>query len=327
MSALTNRRPATTPMRPRVNSSRRPASPEIQEGFDPLAPSPFRELVVTARDGHELAARSYEPLVRPVGAVFIAPAMAVPQSFYEPLSRFLAGHGFAVLTFDYRGLGESRRRGESLRRIDIDVVGWAERDVAAALAELRKRVGDAPITWLGHSLGGQIVPLVPNHGEAQRIITIATGSGYWRQNSPALRKKVPLFWYGFVPVLTPLFGYFPGARLGLVGDLPRGVIRQWRRWCLHPDYLMGELGEAGRRRYAALTTPLTSLSFTDDEMMSAENIASLHAFYAGATPRLVRLTPGDLGVERVGHFGAFKPAMREPLWERHLLPELARRGE
>lgn len=291
--------------------------------FDPLAPSPWREVRLATKDGVTLAARVYEPLGPTRGGVLIAPAMAVPQRFYEAFAQYLTGHGFTVLTFDYRGMGDSWPRGRSLRTLDADIVTWAELDLAAALAELKTRIGQTPITWLGHSLGGQVIPLVPNHHLIDKVITVATGSGYWRQNSPATRRKVPLLWYGFVPVLTPLFGYFPGARLGMVGNLPKGVIRQWRQWCLNPDYLIGVLGDEVRQRYAAFPVPFTSLSATDDEMMSAENIASIHGFYVTAQPKMVRLAPADLGVKRIGHFGFFKPSLRAALWDRYLLGELA----
>lgn len=294
--------------------------------FDPLAPSPWREVRLNTRDGVALAARVYEPLVAIRGGVLIAPAMAVPQRYYEPFAQYLTEHGFVVLTFDYRGLGESRPRGSSLRKVDADIVTWAELDLAAALSELKRRVGQRPVTWIGHSLGGQVLPLVPNHHLIDKVVTVATGSGYWRQNAKPLRRKVPLFWFGFVPALTPLFGYFPGARLGMVGDLPRGVIRQWRQWCLHPDYLVGVMGDTMRQRYAAFSIPMTSLSASDDEMMSAENVASIHGFYVGATPKMVRLVPGELGLERIGHFGFFKASMREAIWDRHLLPELVGRA-
>jgi len=296
------------------------------ELFDPLAPSPFREIKVPTRDGLALAGRAYEPLGPIVGGVLVAPAMAVPQRFYEAFASHLAAQGFLTLTFDYRGMGDSRPRETSLRQVETNLLIWAEQDLAAALEELSRRVGERPITWVGHSLGGQVLPLVPNHHLIDKVITIATGSGYWRQNARPLRRKVPLFWFGFVPVLTPLFGYFPGARLGMVGDLPRGVIRQWRQWCLHPDYLVGVLGDEVRRRFADFAVPMTSISATDDEMMSAENIASIHGFYVAAQPKMVRLSPEDLGVKRIGHFGFFKAKMREVLWERHVLPELATRS-
>ena len=284
------------------------------------------DLSITAADGYRLAARFFRVQEGQIarGAVLIAPAMGVPQRFYEPLARFLVTQGFHVLSFDFRGMGLSRRG--SLRAVDATIESWAQLDATAAMEALAARTDELPLTWLGHSLGGQIVPFVDEARRArarvQKIVTVATGSGYWRENSPALRRRVWFFWYAAVPLTTPLLGYFPGARLGMVGDLPRGVITQWRRWCLDRGYAVGAEGERVAKLFDAVDTPLTSLSFTDDEMMSAENVASIHGSYTQASPRLVRLVPRDVGVDKIGHFGFFRRDM-EPLWDTHLLPELA----
>jgi predicted alpha/beta hydrolase len=297
-----------------------------------FGPSYERHTVEVA--GSPLAVRYYPPVItspsamtgdRARGAVVIAPAMGVPQRFYAAFAGWLAERGFHVVSFDYRGSGESRTR--SLREVDVDVIDWAERDGAAALACLEERCDGLPITWIGHSLGGQIVPFVPGHERLAKIITIATGSGYWKENSAALRRKVWLVWWLAVPLLTPLFGYFPGQRLGMVGDLPRGVIRQWRRWCLDPDYCVGAEGPKVRARFASVTVPLTSISFTDDEMMSAENTESLHSFYAGAPRAMKRIDPRALGLARIGHFGFFRAKLGTALWPRLLAPELMVREE
>ena len=212
-----------------------------------------------------------------------------------------------------------------LRALDANIETWATLDATAAMEALAKRTDDLPLTWLGHSLGGQIVPFVDEARRAaarvRTIVTIATGSGYWAENSPALKRRVLLLWYGAVPLTTPLFGYFPGARLGMVGDLPRGVIEQWRRWCLDPGYAVGCEGARVGALFDAVRTPLTSLSFTDDEMMSGASIRSIHAFYTSAPRKMVRLAPPDVGVDKIGHFGFFRREM-EPLWDTHLVPEL-----
>ncbi|MFN7643314.1 MAG: hypothetical protein ACK5PW_09570 [Burkholderiales bacterium] len=49
-----------------------------------------------------------------------------------------------------------------------------------------------------------------------------------------------------------------------------------------PDYVASAEGAAARERFDAVRTPIVSLSFTDDEMMSARSIASLHALYTNA---------------------------------------------
>jgi predicted alpha/beta hydrolase len=187
---------------------------------------------------------------------------------------------------------------------------------------LEARAGGAPLYWIGHSLGGQIVPLVPNASKFQKVITVATGSGYWRENVPSLRLKVWWLWFVVVPLALRVCGYFPGRALRKVGDLPHGVMAQWRRWCLNRDYAVGAEGESVRARYAAVRTPIVSLSFSDDEMMSAANTESIHGFYTGAPRTMRRISPREIGVPRIGHFGFFRARFEQPLWRAVLLPEL-----
>ena len=273
------------------------------------------------RQGQALASYWYAPRGEARGVALLAPAIGVPQRFYRDFAGWLAERGYLAVTFDYRGIGESCCG--PLRALEVDILGWARDDCSAVLDAAAEAAGDRPLYWLGHSLGAQIVPLVEGHERIARVITIAAGSGYWRDNSPQIRKQAWLLWHALAPALTPLFGYFPGKRLGAVGDLPAGVIRQWRRWCLHPEYLVGAEGDWMRDAFAAVRTPLVSLSFTDDEMMSARSTASLHGFYVNAPKRMQRLAPQDVGASRIGHFGFFRPAQREALWEQHLLPALA----
>jgi predicted alpha/beta hydrolase len=110
----------------------------------------------------------------------------------------------------------------------------------------------------------------------------------------------------------------------MVGDLPRGVIAQWRRWCLDREYAVGAEGPDVRKLFADVETPVTAYSFSDDEMMSAQNIESIHRFFTSAPKKMRRLVPAELGVRRVGHFGFFRPEMEYPLWRAHLAAELAR---
>ena len=282
-----------------------------------MEPLPPVEAIPTA-DGSTLGVRFFEPSGVPRGAVMVVPAMGVGQAFYGGFARWLAREGYLAVTFDFRGVGASQHR--PLRGQRIDIFDWA-RDCAPVLEALRRKAGDLPITWIGHSLGGQIVPFVPGRESIGKIMTVATGSGYWRENARPLRRKVWWFWFVIVPLAVKLFGYFPGNRLRIVGDLPRGVIEQWRRWCLSPEYAVG-VEEEARAAYAAVTTPIVSISFTDDEMMSEQNTASIHSFYSGAPRTMKRLRPDDVGVKRVGHFGFFRRQFEDSLWRTQVLPEL-----
>lgn len=277
------------------------------------------ERTLATGDGYSIATRQFEPKDKSRATVIVAPAMGVPQSWYEPFALWLTGRGYRVVTFDYRGMGASRP--PSLRGYSATVVDWARFDASAVIDWRRGETPDEPLIWLGHSVGGQILGFLPNHDALDRIVTVAAGSGYWRDNAPALRRKVWLLWYVLAPTLTPLLGYFPGQKLGMVGDLPRGVIGQWRRWCLHPHYAAG-VEPGAREGYAAIRSPIVSLSFTDDELMSHSSIRSLHSLFTETSPTMIRLSPSDAGTRRIGHFGVFRSEHGDGLWSSHLLPAL-----
>ncbi len=280
-----------------------------------------RSTTLRAADGHTLSATHY-PAEGPLrGSVLVASAMGVTQSYYRSFAEWLAGQGWHVMTFDYRGIGQSRRG--SLRGLDADVLTWARLDCAAAVDAAAGLAPDLPLHWIGHSLGGQILAMVPNRDRITRIITVATGSGYWRENATTLKRYVWWLWYVVVPLALPIAGYFPGRRLRKIGDLPRGVMAQWRRWCLHPDYAVGIEGEWLRDAYASVTQPMTILSFSDDEYMSARNTESLHGFYSRAEKTCRRVEPSTLGLDRIGHFGFFRRKPGAMLWPALVEPALA----
>jgi len=281
---------------------------------------PRNERVVTA-DGTAIAATYFEPADQTRGAVLIPSAMGVAQKYYAPFAAWLAGAGYFAATFDFRGMGRSRTG--SLRGFEAKLSDWSEFDATALLDAVATRAGGKRLYWIGHSLAGQIVPFVGGVERLSKVITIASGTGYWGDFPLQIRVPSLLLWSLIAPLSVSVCGYFPGRRLKIVGDLPKGVIERWRRWCLNPEYAVGVEGEEARRLYAAVRIPIVGISFTDDELMSAESTAKLHRFYVNAPRTMVRITPSEAGLRHIGHFGFFRPEMEEALWRRFLLPELA----
>src|SRR3989344_5447639 len=114
----------------------------------------------------------------------------------------------------------------SLRGFKASITDWATQDLPAAADALCARWPDAPRTFLGHSLGGQLFGWLAQPERFERVLTVASGNGYWRMNAPAVRRKAPLLWWVLAPVGIALAGHFPGKRLGAVGDLPAGAMWQ-----------------------------------------------------------------------------------------------------
>lgn len=275
-----------------------------------------QEMNLTTDGGHSIVLRLFQA-ENSGSVVIMAGAMGVAQNCYEKFARFLNGEGFTVITFDYSGMGASVNG--RLKKHSTRITDWGTEDCQAVIEFARESFPGQRLQWIGHSVGGQLLGMTPNVNLLDNAITVACGSGYWRENSPPTKRIAWFLWYFLVPVIVPLCGYFPGKRLNIVGDLPPNVMRQWRRWCLHPEYAVGVEGKALRQQYADVKVPITSVSFTDDEMMSERNTASIHGFYENAPMTMLRLRPEDIGETGVGHLGWFRERYRESVWKGTLL--------
>ena len=268
-------------------------------------------LAFTAVDGHELSGYRFDPEQAPRAVVVVAPAMAINQKFYAEFARWMAGQGFAVRTFDYRGTGESlrgRKRGAPGNLSD-----WCLRDYDGVLQATRREFPGLPLFAVGHSFGGQCAPLLPSRALLSGLVNIAVGSGSMRHNTPAIRRVAPWLWYVLVPLLCPLFGYFPGSKVGVIGDLPTGAVRQWRHWCLTPDYILS--GEPGAREaYASAQYPVLALTFSDDELLLEAGSLLIHGAYTPGRVDYRLVKPEAFGLERIGHVGFFRSLGQDRLW-------------
>jgi predicted alpha/beta hydrolase len=272
-----------------------------------------------AADGTPLEGTLYPGAGGPQPAVLIAGALGVSQRFYGPFAQWLAASGRTVMSFDLRGMGASRRpeHRRSLRGLAGDMLTWAQQDFAAAVQHLSDRQHGQPVVVVGHSLGLHHAGMTTLAAQARiaRVVGVASGAGYWRDWAAPSRRLAPLMFHLAGPVTTALFGYFPGRRLGMVADLPAGVMRQWTRWCRHPDFAWGAEPEKVLPALQAARFPITAFSFSDDEAMTEHCTRRLLAAFSQAPSELICVKPAELGLPAIGHLGAFKPTSA-PLWPR-----------
>lgn len=266
---------------------------------------------LAAHDKHALATYFFEAVGEPIGTIVIAPAMAVAQTFYQGFARYLSAAGYHVWTFDYRGMGESLDG--SMRNVNASLTDWLELDYDAVLNEVAAINPRLPLYVVGHSLGGQTAPLLPSRHLITGLVNIAVGSGAMRHNQPSTRRMAPLLWYVLAPLLCRLFGYFPGSKIGVIGDIPTAAILQWRRWCLSPDYILGGEPRACNA-YRSAAFPVLALSFADDELLLETGSRMLHDAYACGRVDYRLITPAAFDLKRIGHFGFFKSQCEATLW-------------
>ncbi len=269
-------------------------------------------LQIPARDGFQLAATRYVAAANPAEIVIVNSATGVKRAFYDRYARFLAEQGFEVITFDYRGIGDSRP--VTLNKFRAFMHDWGELDIAGVIAWARREHPEARICAVGHSVGGQVMGLAANNGEVAAMVLVASQSGYWRLWPWHQRYFIFLFWYGLAPISTALASYFPAKFIGLGEDLPAGVAFEWASWGRNPRYLMGANGLASKINFRNFKGSILSYSVAKDFFAPPRSVDELVTFYSNANSTRKHLTPQKLGVKRFGHFDFFRERFRDSLW-------------
>jgi len=267
------------------------------------------EVAIPATDGFLLTGAVYKPQDAGRNAVILMnAATAVPHRFYGRLATFLAEAGYTVITYDYRGIGDSRPA--SLRGFDLRARDWPEKDMAGVIDWAREQFTPHRLFAIGHSIGGQVMGLVPNGRHVDAMVTMSAQSGYWRLQGGYQKAAVAFHVHVTFPLLAHLFGYMPWSWFGSAQDLPKGVALDWARWCRHPRYLLGDLS-LPLHRYADFTAPVLAYSFDDDDWGTARSVNAMMTAYPNLERRHV--VPSEVGLQSIGHFGYFRSAARE-LW-------------
>ena len=247
------------------------------------------------------------------GVVVINPATGVLARYYHRYAAYLAAHGFNALTYDYRGIGASRPA--SLRGCGYRWHDWGTQDFDAALRTAAARAPGAELLVVGHSIGGFLPGFSPEAGRIARILSVGGQYGYWGDYAAPRRAAMMLKWNLAMPLLTALYGYFPGKRLGWLEDLPAGVVRDWsfRRARMELAHAPHERADI-LARFAAVTAPILAVTLTDDEFATRSALARALRYYRNAPHEVVRLHPGDLGYDAIGHFGLFHARHAADFW-------------
>jgi predicted alpha/beta hydrolase len=263
-------------------------------------------LTLKAADGYRLGATVFGDSLK--SAVLVMPATGVPQTYYANFAAYLAEHGFKVLTFDYRGIGQSLSA--SIKGFPARMRDWALLDAPAALDFLEKESRQLMI--IGHSFGGQLLGLLPGPERIAAALIVGSQSGYWRNWPPLGRAWMWPVTHVFLPSIPRLLGYFPSSRLGFGEDLPAGVAIEWASWCRHPTYLVGALRV--EESYARFAAPIRAYAMSDDAFAPVAAVQALLDLYPASKSEIRRVHPRDVGAERIGHFGFFRESFRDTLW-------------
>jgi predicted alpha/beta hydrolase len=278
------------------------------------------DITFPAVDGYLLGATLFLPRGAKRQAVLINSATAVPRKIYRGFAGYLARRGCAVLTYDYRGTGDSRQKSpvgyhqpRSLAGFKATMSDWAALDATAAVAWMRGRYKNLPLNYVGHSFGGQALGLLPNNSEVSRALLIAAQAGYWKLMASPERYRVYAMLNFIGLPLTRVLGYAPGWS-GLGEDLPKDVFLEWVGWVMSKRYLFDDPTLKALVNFPGYRGAMRALCFSDDPWATRPAVELLCSGFTSTKPEIVTITPADAGVTKIGHFGFFRPEHRDTLW-------------
>ena len=281
-------------------------SREAANADDSSAPM-CEEVTIPAADGYPLAASLWQG-----GSgrwVIINSATGVRRRHYRKFAQFLAGRGLSVVSYDYRGIGDSLQG--PLRRMRAGMGDWGRLDFNGVLDWTCSQPQASRISVVGHSVGGQIMAFALGAGRIESFVAVACQSGYWRY-WPLQQRYLLAISMRVGTLLASMLGYMPTSRLGMGEDLPQGVMRQWADWCLSRDYILGR--ESRLEGLSEFRGPILSFQFADDFYCPSAAAEAFLAWFPDCPVSRRELRPGDSGAKRFGHFAFFRERFRQSLW-------------
>lgn len=273
-----------------------------------------RPIEIVCEDGVKLGGRLWlANSTTTHGRVVINSAAGVLASFYDRYAYFLAENGFDVLTYDYRGIGASRPR--SMWGCGYRWRDWGEYDFDAAVRIMCEQDRGGPLLVVGHSIGGFIPGLAASATSIDRMLTVGAQYAWWFDYAAKRRAALFARWHVAMPILTALFGYFPGKRLGWSEDLPAGVAYDWsfRRSRMELSYPRDQR-QGLLAKFDAITASILAVTACDDEYATPRAVRRGLSYYPNAASMTAELSPYELGGHTTGHFGLFESHHQTGFW-------------
>jgi predicted alpha/beta hydrolase len=278
-----------------------------------------RPVLLEAADGFALHGKWFLPATignyAPV--VVVACGGGIPAKYYSRMAKYFAGAGMVTLTFDYRGIGDSRQG--RLKDLYAGVETWAELDLGAALAAARAAFPAAPLCIVAHSVGALLIGAAPDAPIVARIVLLGPHTGYWGDYGRRWRWLLFLTWHVLMPIVTKMVGYFPGRALRLGQSLPRAFAMDWagrRRPALVRSSDDRRRFHDLLARYREIRAAALVISITDDAFAPPSAGQRLLSLYPNLTAIHKSVSPADLGRGRLGHMAFLKRPTGPFFWER-----------
>ena len=280
----------------------------------------MEELKLITADQFSITAHLFLPEKSNGRLLLINSATGVKQQLYFSFASYFSEKGFAVITYDYRGIGLSKPA--RMKGFKASMRIWGSVDYKTLTDYIRIHFDDYKKYVLGHSVGALILGMNEDSRIFDELVFVGTQNAFI--GNLKFRTKIEaLLGFGIVqPVTTGLLGYFPAQWFGLGESLPKNCASDWRTLILNrksTNRLLEKTGDSSKD----LQQRVLVIRAEDDAWLTEKGVKSLlKDTYPNLKPnyRLVKTSESEQG--EIGHVNFFR-SYNKNLWD-IILKELIR---
>ncbi len=273
----------------------------------------MKEITLKTVDGVQLAAKIFEPEASNRKLFLINSATGVKQQVYFSFAKYLAENGFTVITYDYRGVNESKP--EKLKGFNASMRLWGTLDFKTLTDFIKENYNDYRKFCLGHSVGALILGMNKDSAIFEKFIFVATQNSYLR-NLPWKIAVTAFFGFGIaLPVSTGLCGYFPAQFFGLGETLPKGVAYDWRTLIFNKKSTVRLFETVDHDYSKSLTQEAFIIHAEDDPWITMKGMESLmQNGYPNLKKTYREIKVSESPKKEIGHINFFRN-FNKNLWK------------
>ncbi len=273
----------------------------------------MKEFYLETSDLVHLSVKIFEPEKSNNRLLLINSATGVKQQIYFSFAKYFTQHGYTVITYDYRGIGESKP--PVMKGFKATMRIWGTIDFKTITRFIEINYKDYQKYCLGHSVGALILGMNEDSLLFNKFIFVATQDAFLGN----LNFKVAVTaMAGFglaVPISNWFLGYFPAHHFGLGESLPKGVASDWKTLILNKKST-GRLYEKVEFDYSAkLKQETLIISAEDDPWVTLKGMNSLMTnIYPNLKRTFREIKLAESPKREIGHINFFR-SFNKDLWK------------
>lgn len=275
------------------------------------------KITVTCQDGVVLKGVLLIP-ESPKAVVQFNGGTGAKKEFYLPFLSYLCEHNYICCLWDYRGSGDSAP--QNMSDCQYRFADYGLQDMPAIKQFLTQKFETLPLLLFTHSVGGQQIGFMPDLKGYKGMVSFAISTGYLGHMPLGFLLQTLFFFYVFSPLSSLFTGYVSAKKLGIMEDLPKNVVREWRDWCEKENYFFDKKfldKTVPNRHFQEIPFPVHIIWTTDDPIANKNSVPTFWSNVKGKEGiTFEKIIPKEFGLKQIRHFGFFKKKMKGILWQK-----------